>query len=217
MAKIYSVANTFPLKIRESLSMRFSGLLEYSATFLVEKGTASTAGFASGQVIETSSGNVTVFPGPRITQSNNNHFDEIEVTAYGKGLDFGFSVPDRTIMGTEVLELSASYSKKYREPAAPDAEPNPWVTYNWTVNESWQCETATKHSVINNESSNYSTAYENLSKLLIRRWISGENSPNGRTQLNITWGPPVNRSISRTNYGAYDEVAVTNGYAPQVS
>ena len=202
--QIYSASGTFPLKIRESLSTRFSGLLEYSATYLIEKG-ADLLGFSVGQSIVTSAGTVKIFPAPRVTRSNDNAFDEVEVTAYGTG----FSLSTRVVFGTEVLELSKSYT-------GVDLTQDPPVNYNWTVNEAWRCETATKYSVLDNGSNNYSSPSNNLEKTLVRRWITGNFQPGGPSELSITWNDGI-RDIQRTNYGAYDEVAVMKGYIPEVS
>lgn len=202
--QIYAASGTFPLKIRESLSTRFSGLLEYSATYLIEKG-SSTFGFSVGQAIVTSAGTVKIFPAPRVTRSNDNAFDEVEVTAYGTG----FSLSTRVVFGTEVLELSQSYT-------GVDRTQDPPVNYNWTVNEAWRCETATKYSVLDNGSTNYSSPGNTLEKNLVRRWIIGTPISGGPQQLSITWNTGI-RDIQRTNYGAYDEVAVMKGYIPEVS
>lgn len=202
--QIYAASGTFPLKIRESLSTRFSGLLEYSATYLTEKG-SSTFGFSAGQSIATSSGTVKIFPAPRVTRSNDNAFDEVEVTAYGTG----FSLSTRVVFGTEVLELSQSYN-------GVDLTQDPPVNYNWTVNEAWRCETATKYSVLDNGSTNYSSPGNTLEKTLVRRWIIGTPISGGPQQLSITWNTGI-RDIQRTNYGAYDEVAVMKGYIPEVT
>lgn len=202
--QIYAASGTFPLKIRESISPRFSGLLEYSATYLIEKG-SSTFGFSVGQAIATSSGTVKIFPAPRVTRSNDNAFDEVEVTAYGTG----FSLSTRVVFGTEVLELSQSYT-------GVDRTQDPPVNYSWTVNEAWRCETATKYSVLDNGSTNYSSPGNTLEKTLIRRWIIGTPISGGPQQLSITWNTGI-RDIQRTNYGAYDEVAVMKGYIPEVS
>lgn len=202
--QIYAASGTFPLKIRESLSTRFSGLLEYSATYLIEKG-ASSLGFSVGQSIVTSAGVVKIFPAPRVTRSNDNAFDEVEVTAYGTG----FSLSTRVVFGTEVLELSQSYN-------GVDLTQDPPVNYNWTVNEAWRCETATKYSVLDNGSTNYSSPGNTLEKTLVRRWIIGTPISGGPQQLSITWNTGI-RDIQRTNYGAYDEVAVMKGYIPEVT
>lgn len=202
--QIYAASGTFPLKIRESLSTRFSGLLEYSATYLIEKG-ASSLGFSVGQAIVTSAGTVKIFPAPRVTRSNDNAFDEVEVTAYGQGI----SLNSRVVMGTEVLELSKTFTYI-------DSTPTPPVNYNWTVYESWRCETTTKYSVIDNTSTNYSAPSTSLEKNLVRRWIVGERHTSGPYSLTITWATGI-RDIQRTNYGAYDEVAVMKGYIPEVS
>lgn len=200
---IYTAGNAFPLKIRESLSTRFSGLLEYSATYLIEKG-ASSLGFSVGQSIATSSGTVKIFPAPRVTRSNDNPFDEVEVTAYGKGL----SINNRVVMGTEVLELSVSKSYTDNSQTTP-------VQYNWTIYELWRCETATMHSVIDNSSSNYIAPSGTLSKNMERRWGVGQIPSHASAGLEIVWTQAI-RDISRTNYGAFDEVAVMSGYIPQI-
>ena len=202
--QIFAAPGTFPLKIRESLSTRFSDLLEYSATYLIEKG-SSSIGFSAGQSIVTSSGVVKIFPAPRVTRSNDSPFDEVEVTAYGKGISLGTQI----IFGTEVLELSKSYT-------GVDATQDPPVNYNWTVNESWRCETATKYSVLDNGSTNYSSPGSTLDKSMVRRWIIGTPMSGAPQQLSITWNTGI-RDIQRTNYGAYDEVAVMKGYIPEVS
>lgn len=202
--QIYAASGTFPLKIRESLSTRFSGLLEYSATYLIEKG-ASSLGFSVGQTIVTSSGTVKIFPAPRVTRANENAFDEVEVTAYGQGI----SLNSRVVMGTEVLELSLTKNET-------DNSEDPPVQYNWTIYERWRCETATRHSVIDNSSSNYSAPSASLSKTMERRWVVGTIITGGQSSLSIVWNDGI-RDIQRTNYGAYDEVAAMKGYIPEVS
>ena len=202
--QIYAASGAFPIKIRESLSTRFSGLLEYSATYLIEKG-ASSLGFSVGQSIVTSAGTVKIFPAPRVTRSNDNAFDEVEVTAYGQGI----SLNSRVVMGTEVLELSLSKNET-------DNSQSPPVQYSWTIYERWRCETATRHSVIDNSSSNYSAPSGTLSKTMERRWVVGTPINGGQSSLSINWNDGI-RDIQRTNYGAYDEVAVMKGYIPEVS
>jgi len=202
--QIYAASGTFPLKIRESLSTRFSGLLEYTATFLIERG-ASSLNFSVGQRIVTSEGVVNIFPAPRVTRSNDNPFDEVEVTAYGQGI----ATNSRIVMGTEILELSLSKSET-------DNSQNPPVQYNWTIYERWQCETATLHSVFNNTSSTYREPFTSLRKTMERRWVVGTRINGGQSSLSIVWNDGI-RDIQRTNYGSYDEVAVMKGYIPEVS
>jgi hypothetical protein len=212
MTTIYSTAGTFPLKIRESISTRFSGLIEYSATYLVEKG-STPPGFAVGTTIPTSSGSVSIFPGFRISRDNANAFDEMNITAYGHDF-FG---NNRVVYGTELLELSHSFQ-------SIDLIQSPPVIKGWTVYETWRCETVTKHSVIRNDSTNYSDPSGKLDRRMIRRWIvgqvgssgSGQNTTSGRDYLNIVWNTD-RRDVSRTNFGAWDEVAVMKGYVPEVS
>jgi hypothetical protein len=204
MTTIYSATGTFPLKIRESTSTRFSGLIEYSATYLVEKG-STPPGFSVGVLIPTTSGSVSIYPGVRITRANDNAFDEMEVTAYGHNI-FG---NNRVVYGTEVLELSQTFQTL-------DQTQDPPVATSWTVYESWRCETVTKHSVIRNDSANYSDPFNSLERSMIRRWVVGEVANGGRDSLRIVWNTG-RRDVSRTNFGAWDEVAVMKGYIPEVS
>ena len=204
MTTIYSATDTFPLKIRESISTRFSGLIEYSATFLVEKGD-TPAGFAVGTTIAASLGTVSIFPGVRYSRSNDSPFDEMEVTAYGQSA--GLST--RVVYGTEVLELSSS--NRY-----VDQSVSPAVTYEWTVYETWRCETVTKHTVMANTNTNYSSPSGTLAKTLLKRWVIGASPDVSSFALNIVWNQQI-RDISRTNFGAWDEVAVMKGYVPEVS
>lgn len=199
--QIYAATGTFPLKIRESVSTRFSGLLEYSATYLAEKGTGAS-GFSIGQVIATSSGIVKIFPSPRVTRSNDSAFDEVEVTAYGKGTLANSSI----IRGTEFLELSKTYTQQTT---------NPDQTWNWTVYEIWLCQTATLHSVLLNSSTSYQSPQVDLDKTMVRRWEVGSRPSVGTIALQINWNESI-RNVSRTNYGEYDEVAAMKGYTPQV-
>jgi hypothetical protein len=202
--QIYSAPGTFPLNIRESLSTRFSGLLEYSATYLIEKG-SSTFGFSVGESIATSAGTVKIFPAPRVTRSNDNAFDEVEITAYGQGI----SLNSRVVIGSEVLELSLSINDT-------DKGEDPPVQYNWTIYERWLCSTITKHSVIDSNSSSHIPPSGSLNKNMERRWVVGTPINGGQSSLSINWNDGI-RDIQRTNYGAYDEVAVMKGYIPQVS
>ena len=199
---IYS-ASPFPLQIRESMSTRFSGLIEYSATFVVDKG--GSVNFNINADIATSLGPVTIFPGIKYVRNNESPFDEAELTAYGKG----FALGTRVVFGTEVLELSKTFEHI-------DATQDPPVTTTWTVYETWRCETATKHDVLDNTSSNYSDPSISLDKSMIRRWIIGQAARSGRDSLNIIWNTD-RRDVQRTNFGAWDEVAVMKGYIPEVS
>ena len=205
MSIIYSAAGTFPLKIRESISTRFSGLVEYSATYLVEKGSAPS-GFGVGSTLSTSGGTVTIFPDVRFSRSNDSPFDEMDVTAYGQNSSSG----GREVHGTEVLELSNSFS--YSTPPGSVIA----LTYNWTVYESWQCSTVTKHSVIANTSTNYASPSGTLNRTMLKRKVVGEKPSGVGSNLNIVWNEAI-RDISRTNFGAWDEVAVMKGYVPEVS
>jgi hypothetical protein len=201
---IYS-ASPFPLQIRESMSTRFSGLIEYSATFLIDKG--NSVNFNINADIATSLGPVTIFPGIKYVRNNDSPFDEAELTAYGKG----FALDTRVVFGTEVLELSKTFEHI-------DTTQNPPVTTTLTVYETWRCETATKHDVLSNASSSYSDPSGYLSKEMIRRWIIGQVATSlvVRDSLNIVWNTG-RRDVQRTNFGAWDEVAVMKGYIPEVS
>ena len=203
MSTIYSAAGTFPLKIREAISTRFSGLIEYSATYLIEKG-ATPSGFAVGNTLSTASGPVSIFPGVRYSRSNDSPFDEMEVTAYGQSSSSG-----RQIYGTEVLELSGSFQYI-------NATVTPAVTYNWTVYETWRCSTVTKHSALANTSTNYAAPSGTLEKAMLTRKVVGESPNVSSFALNIVWNEAI-RYISRTNFGAWDEVSVMKGYVPEVS
>ena len=204
MSTIYSAAGTFPLKIRESISTRFSGLIEYSSTYLIEKD-STPPGFSVGTEIVTSSGSVSIFPGVRYSRSNDNPFDEMEVTAYGHN----YLNNNRVVYGTEVLELSKTFQ------FINATQPIP-ANLTWTVYETWRCQTIVKHSVLANTSTNYSVPSGFLDKTMLKRQIVGD-SPNGSNlALNIVWDEQI-RDISRTNFGAWDEVAVVKGYVPEVS
>jgi hypothetical protein len=185
------------------MSTRFSGLIEYSATFLIDKG--ASAAFAVGAVIATTLGSVSIFPGVRYVRNNDSPFDEVELTAYGKG----FALGTRVVFGTEVLELSKTFE-------GLDNTQDPPVKTTWTVYETWRCETATKHDVLSNASSSYSDPSNSLDKQMIRRWVIGQVASSGRDSLNIVWDTG-RRDVQRTNFGAWDEVAVMKGYIPEVS
>jgi hypothetical protein len=192
---IYS-ASPFPLQIRESMSTRFSGLIEYSATFLIDKG--GSANFNINADIATSLGSVTIFPGIKYVRNNESPFDEAELTAYGKGY-FG----TRIVFGSEILELSKTFERTNSQN----------LTETWTVYETWLCQTATKHDVLQNSSSIYSDPSISLDKSMMRRWVVGTGSI---LSLNIIWNTG-RRDIQRTNFGKWDEVEVMIGYIPEVS
>lgn len=194
MTTIYSVRGIFPIKIREAISTRFSGLIEYSATYTIEKGSIP-AGFGIGTTIDTASGPATIFPGPRYSRSNDSPFDEMQVTAYGHSI----STTGRAIKGTEILQLSYTIADS-----------------GFTTYETWLCETHTLNLVIASTSNSYATPTQNLNKTLIRRWIGGKSvNASFIRPLNIVWNTAT-RDVKRTNFGAWDEVAVMNGYVPEV-
>lgn len=194
MSTIYSAAGTFPLKISESIFTRPSGLIEYSAKFLIKKG-STPSGFANGTELSTSSGSVFIYPNPRFIRSNENPFDEMEITAYGQ------SSINNVIVGTEILEFSKTFTQTVGN------ESN-----SLTVYESWRCTTATRYQVILNSQSNFTEPSTALDKTMVRRWMIGVGTPQG---LSINWTTGI-RNISRSNYGTIDEVAVMKGYIPEI-
>lgn len=202
---LYTTPNVFPLKLSESISTRPSTLVEYQATYAIQKNSEVPAQFQTNQGIIVNGTTVYIFPGPQISRSNEVMWDTLTLTAYGDAP--GSS--SRTIYGSSITEVSKSFS-------VTSGEGEDEQTYNWTIYESWRTDTATAIRAISSASTLLPIVSSPPTPTFRRRRTIGTVAPGGQQILNISWALS-DLDISRTNFGKIDEVSLTKGYLPTVS
>lgn len=188
--KVYSTDGAFPHESRKVVSTRPSGLIEYSITYLVEKGSGAsglTAGMSVGQ-------NLKIAYPPKIISSSGSIFDEVEVVAYGLG------TPSLNLqIGSETLDITATRGE------SPDS---------YTINETWVCDVAIVISAVTGSGALPSTPSITLNKQMIRRWLIGAPSGVVPQPIPINWNTGI-KNVTRNIYGDYSEVTMAYGYFPQ--
>lgn len=131
-------------------------------------------------------------------------FCKFSVSAYSKeGGPYG-----QIIKNTQIFNLS----KTYIIPAATSAEPDRTLTTN--IEEKWVADTATFVGVI--ESNGGISDFEiELNKRLVSRLITGFNpgTRDGISQISVSWISALT-SITRRNFGRYDEFEATQSLIP---
>jgi len=191
--QILTAGSIFPYEYRIAFSTRPSGLIEYSVTYLVEKG-AGAGTLTSGSSIGFSGQTAKIAYPPRITSSNGSIFDEVEVIAYGLG-----SAANNLQIGSETIEIS----KTRGEP--PD---------DYTVYETWLCDVAIKTEVVSGTIQLPSTPSVTLNKTLIRRWHAGKGGNFAILPIQVNWNTGI-KNVTRAIYGDYSEVTLSFGYFPE--
>jgi hypothetical protein len=188
--QVYSTGAVFPHESRKVVSTRPSGLIEYSITYLVEKGAGTsslTAGMSVGQ-------NPKMAYPPKIISSSGSIFDEVEVVAYGLG------TPSLNLqIGSETLDITATRG------VSPD---------NYTINETWVCDVAIVVSAVTGSGALPPTPSITLNKQMIRRWLIGAPSGVVPQPISINWNTGI-KNLTRNIYGDYSEVTMAFGYFPE--
>lgn len=193
--QILTAGSIFPYEYRKAVSTRPSGLIEYSVTYLVEKG-AGAMTLTAGSSIGFSGQTAKIAYPPRITSSNGSIFDEVEVIAYGLG-----SAANNLQIGSETIEISKTRGE------TPDDI--------YTVYETWLCDIAIKTDVVSGTSQLPSPPSVTLNKTLIRRWFVVANANSTLLPIQVNWNTGI-KNVTRAIYGDYSEVTLSFGYFPEV-
>jgi hypothetical protein len=189
---------TFPLLVPGSTeSTSVYGLKKTSGTILFKAGEE-----ASALSLAEQSGSV--FPDPQIRTTDMGLL-EMSFDAY---TDTGET---SGVFGTEILNISKSFQATVTQ-----------VDYNWTVTEIWIADSFTERKVL---SANLGGAFLTVSqKILNRRMLRREfrgNMPSVGTNsfginLPIFWVTEIS-SVTRRNFGAFDEVDIVNSLTATIA
>jgi hypothetical protein len=194
---------TFPLLVPGSTeSTSVYGLKKTSGTILFkpgEEGAALTLAEQSGSV----------FPDPQVRTTDMGllemSFDSYTDTGVTSG-----------VFGTEVLNLLKSFESTITQ-AVGNNPPAP-ITYNWTVTEIWLADSFTERKVLAATlGSVFLTVSQNLlNKRMLKRVITGKRPSGGASSLSITWATQVS-SVTRRNFGSFDEVDIVSSLSATIS
>lgn len=197
-----TIYGTFPLLVPGSTeSTSVYGLKKTSGTILFKPGQEADA-----LTLAEESGSV--FPDPQIRTTDMGLL-EMSFDAY---TDIGAT---SGVFGTEVLNLSKSFSVSLAQ-----GENLPTRDFNWTITETWIADSFTERKVLAATlGSVFLTVSQNsLNKRMLKRIITG-NLPDiggGATQLSITWAQQVS-SVTRRNFGSFDEVDIVTSLSATIS
>ena len=198
-----TIYGTFPLLVPGSTeSTSVYGLKKTSGTILFkagEEGAALTLAEQSGSV----------FPDPQVRTTDMGLL-EMSFDAY---MDTGAT---SGVFGTEVLNLSKSFESTITQ-AVGNNPPAP-ITYNWTVTEIWLADSFTERKVLAATlGSVFLTVSQNsLNKRRLKRIITGKRPNGGVNDLSITWTSQVS-SVTRRNFGSFDEVDIVTSLSATIS
>lgn len=192
----------FPLLVPGSTeSTSVYGLKKTSGTILFKAG-------EEGEALTLAEQNGSVFPDPQVRTTDMGLL-EMSFDAY---IDTGVT---SGVFGTEVLNLSKSFSVSLAQ-----GENLPTRDFNWTITETWIADSFTERKVLAATlGSVFLTVSQNsLNKRMLKRIITG-NLPDiggGATQLSITWAQQVS-SVTRRNFGTFDEVDIVTSLSATIS
>jgi hypothetical protein len=192
---------TFPLLVpgtTESLSVY--GLKKTSGTILFKPG-------EEGAALTLAEQNGSVFPDPQVRTTDMGLL-EMSFDAYtDTGVTSG-------VFGTEVLNLSKSFESTITQAVGN----NPPITYNWTITEIWLADSFTERKVLAATLGSVflAVSQNTLNKKMIKRVIAGKRANGGAVSLSITWQTQVS-SVTRRNFGSFDEVDIVTSLAATIA
>jgi len=186
---------TFPILVpgfTESTSVY--GLKKTSGTILFKPG-------QDGEALALAEQRGSVFPDPQIRTTDMGllemSFDAYENTAATSG-----------VFGTDTVNLSKTFEQTVGQ-----------NTQRWTVNEVWIVDSYTERKVF---PATYNSIFINttsprvLGTRLLKRFIVGDRPLDGtNSSVPLTWQSQVS-SVTRRNFGIYDEVDVVTSFVATV-
>ena len=193
----------FPLLLpNKTVSVSLYGLQKTSGTILFKLGTDGTALSLAGQ-------EGSVFPDPQVRTTDMGLL-EMSFDAYR---DTGAKTG---VFGSEVLNLSKSFESTITQ-AVGNNPPAP-ITYNWTITEIWIADSYVERTVLAalRGSVFLSVATASLGKRMLNRIVTGKRPSGGASSLSITWASQVT-SVTRRNFGTFDEVDIVTSLAATIA
>jgi hypothetical protein len=198
-----TIYGTFPLLVPGSTeSQSVYGLKKTSGTILFKPGQEADA-----LTLAEESGSV--FPDPQVRTTDMGLL-EMSFDAY---MDTGAT---SGVFGTEVLNLSKSFESTITQ-AVGNNPPAP-ITYNWTVTEIWLADSYTQRKVLAAALGSLFLTATNfaLNKRMLKRIITGKQPNGGANNLTLTWTSQVS-SVTRRNFGSFDEVDIVTSLAATIA
>ena len=142
-----------------------------------------------------------IFPNPTV-ENNDNGYSIISASGYYPSISK--LIPKFSV---QIYQISKSFT------VTEDSGENP-ITYSWTISEDWFVENSNWSFVAPARQSIISYIPEStLVYVFKRRSITGSVAPGGNLQIPIVW-QSVQKSLTRRNFGFYDEVDSTSGPEP---
>jgi hypothetical protein len=192
---------TFPVLVPGSTeSQSVYGLKKTHGTILFKPG-------QEGKALALAEESGSVFPDPQIRTTDMGllemSFDAYTDTGAASG-----------VFGTEVLNLSKSFSVSIEQESLPTRD------FNWTITETWFADSFTERKVLSASlvSVNLMVSQNSLSKRMLKRVITGNKPSEISTvsSLSITWTSQVS-SVTRRNFGIFDEVDIVSSLSATIA
>lgn len=120
------------------------------------------------------------------------------------------------VFGTEVLNLTKSFESTITQ-AVGNNPPAP-ITYNWTITEIWLADSYVQRKVLAASLGSVflTVSAFALNKRMINRVVTGNRPSGGASSLSITWASQVT-SVTRRNFGTFDEVDIVTSLAATIA
>lgn len=193
----------FPLLLpNKTVSVSLYGLQKTSGTILFQPGQEAAARDLAEQ-------EGSVFPDPQV-RTTDMGLKEMAFDAYrDTGATSG-------VFGTEVLNLTKSFESTITQ-AVGNNPPAP-ITYNWTITEIWIADSYTERKVLAATlgSTFLQAVTQSLGKRMLKRITTGKRPTGGTSSLSITWASQVS-SVSRRNFGTFDEVDIVSSLSTTIA
>lgn len=183
-------------------SVSLNGLQKTSGAILFQPG-------QEGAALSLASESGSVFPDPQVRTTDIGLL-EMVFDAYR---DTG---PITGVFGSEVLNLSKSFESTITQ-AVGNNPPAP-IAYNWTITEIWIADSYTEKRVLSASlGSVFLQAFARpLGRRMLKRVVTGRRPSGGALSLSITWASQVT-SVTRRNFGAFDEVDIVTSLQATIS
>lgn len=194
---------TFPLlQPGKTDSVSLNGLQKTSGAILFQSGQEGAALILAGE-------NGSVFPDPQIRTTDMGLL-EMAFDAYS---DTGAATG---VFGSEVLNLSKAFEATITQ-SIGNNPPAP-IAYNWTITEIWLADSYTERKVISATLGSVflQAAPKDLGKRMLKRLVTGKRPSSGASSLSIGWQSQVT-SVTRRNFGAFDEVDIVTSLEATIS
>ena len=193
----------FPLLLpNKTVSVSLYGLQKTSGTILFKPG-------QDGDALTLAEQEGDVFPDPQVRTTDSGllemSFDAYRDTGATSGA-----------FGTEMLNLSKSFESTITQ-AVGNNPPAP-ITYNWTITEIWIADSYAQRKVLAASLGSVFLTVSSfaLNRRMLKRVVTGKRPSGGASSLSITWASQVT-SVTRRNFGTFDEVDIVTSLAATIA